>query len=215
MNKSYAVFGLGRYGLTIAKELIKNGADVLAVDINESVVENAKSSVPICKCADVTNKEVLTQLGIANIDTVVIAMASHLEESIMTTMLCKEMGVKKVIVKSATEFNKKILLKVGADKVVIPEYESGIRMAKEILHSGLVDVVDISNKISMLEVEVQDEWVGKNLMELNLRKKHSFNVVAIKIKEEVVTLIDPTMPLEKDMVLLVIADVSKIKKWNK
>ncbi len=215
MNKSYAVFGLGRYGLTIAKELIKNGADVLAVDIDESVVENAKSSVPICKCADVTNKEVLTQLGIANIDTVVIAMASHLEESIMTTMLCKEMGVANVVVKSATEFNKKILLKVGADKVVIPEYESGIRMAKEILHSGLVDVVDISNKISMLEVEVQDEWVGKNLMELNLRKKHSFNVVAIKIKEEVVTLIDPTMPLEKDMVLLVIADVSKIKKWNK
>ncbi|MBQ6816432.1 MAG: TrkA family potassium uptake protein [Clostridia bacterium] len=215
MNKSYAVFGLGRYGLTVVKELIKNGADVLAVDINESVIENAKSSVPICKCADVTNKEVLVQLGIANIDTVVIAMASHLEESIMTTMLCKEMGVKKVIVKSATEFNKKILLKVGADKVVIPEYESGIRMAKEILHSGFVDVVDISNKISMLEIEVQDEWVGKTLMELDLRKKHSFNVVAIKIKEEVVTFIDPSMPLQKDMVLLVIADVSKIKKWNK
>lgn len=210
MNKSYAVFGLGRYGMTVAKELIKNGADVLAVDIEEDVVENAKSEIPLCKCADVTNKEVLTQLGVANLDTVVIAMASHLEESIMTTMLCKEMGVPNVIVKGATEFNKKILLKVGADRVVIPECESGLRLAKEIFHSGFVDVVDISNEISMVEIGVQDEWIGKNLIELNLRKTHAFNVVAIKEEDTVITAVDPSMPLQKDMVLLVIAEVSKI-----
>lgn len=212
MKKSYAVFGLGRYGITVVSELIKNGADVLAIDKDEMVVENAKSSIPICKCADVTNKEVLIQLGIPNIDTVVIAMASHLEESVMATMLCKELGVENVIVKCATEFNKKISLKVGADKVIIPEYESGIRLAKEILHSGFVDVVDISNKISMIEISVRDEWVGKNLIELKLRKKYSFNVVGIKENDQLITDIDPLMPLQKDMTLLVIADVSKIKK---
>lgn len=212
MKKSYAVFGLGRYGITVARELVNNGADVLAIDINDTIVEDVKNIIPICKCADITNKDVLEQLGIKNIDVVVVAMASHLEECIMTTMLCKEMGVPTVIVKSASEFNKKILLKVGADKVVIPEHESGVRLAKEIFHSGFVDIVDISNKISMLEIAVREEWVGKSLMELSLRRKYSFNVVAVKSGDEVSTSIDPNTPLEKGMILLVIADVSQIKK---
>ena len=109
MKKSYAVFGLGRYGRTVVQELLKNGADVLAVDIDDQVVEQSKNDVPVCKCADVTNKEVLTQLGIDNIDVVIIAMANHLEESVMAVMLCKELEVPTVIVKAATEFNKKIL----------------------------------------------------------------------------------------------------------
>lgn len=212
MKKSYAVFGLGRYGTTVVKELIKNGADVLAVDMDESVIENAKNTIPICKCADVTNIDVLTQLGVANIDTVIVAMANHLEESVMAVMLCKELGVPNVVVKAATEFNKKILLKVGADRVVIPEYESGVRLAKEVLHSGFVDVVDLSSKISIIELEVKDEWVGKNLIELDLRKKYSLNVVAIRANGEVTVAVDPNMPLSREMLLLVIADVSNIKK---
>ena len=212
MKKSYAVFGLGRYGTTVVKELIKNGAEVLAVDMDETVVENTKNGVPICKCADITNIDVLTQLGVANIDTVIVAMASHLEESVMAVMLCKELGVPNVIVKAATEFNKKILLKVGADRVVIPEYESGLRLAKEVLHSGFVDIVDLSSNISMVELAVKDEWIGKSLIELDLRKKYSLNVVAIKIGSEVTAAVDPTIPLGPEMILLVIADVSKIKK---
>ncbi len=215
MKKSYAVFGLGRYGRTVVQELLKNGADVLAVDIDDQVVEQSKNDVPVCKCADVTNKEVLTQLGIDNIDVVIIAMANHLEESVMAVMLCKELGVPTVIVKAATELNKKILLKVGADRVVIPENESGIRLAKEVLNSGFIDVVDISNKISMIELEVHENWVGKNLIELDLRKKYAINVVAIKKGEEVIITIDPGMPLTKEMLLLVIADVSQISKLVK
>ena len=212
MKKTYAVLGLGRYGFTIARELVKSGAEVIAIDKNESIINNVKSQIPVCKCADATNIEVLMQLDISNVDTVVLAMASRLEESIMATMLCKELGVPNIIVKSATEFNKKILLKVGADKVVIPEYESGIRLAKEILHSGFIDIVDISNKISMIEIGVRDEWVGKNLIELNLRERYSFNIVAIKVGEEIIANINPSIPLQKDMILIVIADVSKIKK---
>lgn len=215
MKKSYAVFGLGRYGSTVVRELIKNGADVLAVDMNEAIVESAKSDIPICKCADVTSIDVLTQLGVSSIDTVIIAMASHLEESVMATMLCKELGVENVIVKAATDLNKKILVKVGADRVVVPEYESGVRLAKEVLHSGFVDIVDLSNEISMIEIEVRDEWVGKNLIELDLRKKYSFNVVAIKQNGEVLASVDPSMPLSRDMILLVIANVSQIKKFVK
>jgi trk system potassium uptake protein TrkA len=215
MKKSYAVLGLGLYGKTVVHELLKRGADVLAVDVNEQIVENEKSNIPLCKCADVTNVEALKMLGISNIDTVIISMASHLEESVMATMLCKELGVSQVIVKCSTEFNKKILLKVGADRVVIPENESGVRLAKAILNYGFLDMVDISDKVSMAELEMREEWVGKSLIELNLRAKYSINVVAIKKGMDVITSIDPAAPLEKDMVLLVIADVEKLGKLGR
>ena len=133
-KKSYAVFGLGRYGIAVAKELIKNGAEVLAVDINEEVVNNAIAEIPYCKCADVTNEDVIKHLGIANIDVVIISMANYLEASVMATMLCKEAGVNIVVAKCSSEMNRKLLKKVGADRVVFPESESGIRLAKNLLN---------------------------------------------------------------------------------
>lgn len=136
INQTYAVFGLGRYGRSVAKELAKNGAEVVAVDNREAVVNAAISEIPYCKCADVTDPEALRQIGIANIDVVIVTMANHLEASVMATMLCKELGVKTVIAKCATEINCKILTKVGADRVVFPESESGIHLAKNLLSSG-------------------------------------------------------------------------------
>ena len=120
-HKSYAVFGLGRYGLAVAKELVNHGAEVLAVDHDQTIVNSAIADIPFCKCADVTNAEVIDQLGIANIDVVIVAMANNLEASVLAVMLCKEAGVKTVIAKCANETNRKILTKVGADKVVFPK----------------------------------------------------------------------------------------------
>ena len=175
-KKTYAVFGLGRYGTAVAKELVNNGEEVLAVDIDEEKVNESVAEIPFCKCADVTDPEVLKQLGISNIDVVIIAMATNLEASVMAAMLCKEMGVKTVISKCSSEMNCKILSKVGADKVVFPESESGIRLAKNLLSSGFVDIIDISNNVSMVELEVRSEWENKTLLELNLRKKYAINI---------------------------------------
>ncbi len=211
-NKTYAVFGLGRYGSAVAKELVNNGAEVLAVDIDEERVNEAVSDIPFCKCADVTDPEVLKQLGIANIDVVIIAMATDLEASVMATMLCKEMGVKTVISKCSSEMNCKILSKVGADKVIFPESESGIRLAKNLLSSGFVDILDISSDVSMVELEVRDEWENKSLLELNLRKKYSINIVSIIEDGKVNVMIDPEKPLKKTMRLIVIADTAKLRK---
>lgn len=212
INKSYAVFGLGRYGLAVAKELVKNGADVLAVDFDENIVNSAIADIPFCKCADITEPEVLRQLGIASIDVVIIAMATNLEANVMAVMLCKEMGVKTVIAKCYDNMQAKILLKVGADKIVIPERESGVRLAKNILSSGFVDVVELSEDVSLLELDIKAEWVGKNLIELNLRKKYGINVIAIKQGEEVMIDLDPTMPLNNGMKLVIIAHTSKLEK---
>lgn len=212
INKTYAVFGLGRYGTAVAKELVNNGAEVLAVDINEEAVNNAVGDIPYCKCADVTDPEVLKQLGISNIDVAVIAMATDLEASVMATMLCKEMGVKTVISKCSSEMNCKILSKVGADKVIFPEQESGIRLAKNLLCSGFVDILEIDNDVSMVELEVRPEWENKSLLELDLRKKYSINIVSVIEDGKASVIIDPEKPLRRNMRLIVIADTNKLRK---
>lgn len=212
MKQTYAVFGLGRYGRAVAKELVDSGAEVLAVDWDEEIVNAAVEEIPFCKRADITDAEVIKQLGIANIDIVIIAMASCLEASVMATMLCKEAGVKTVIVKCSNEMHRKVLAKVGADKVVFPENDSGIRLAKNLLSSGFVDLIELSDNVSMVELDLKPEWEGKTLLELNLRKKYSINVVAIRQGEDVCINIDPERKLEKPMKLIVIADTEKWKK---
>lgn len=211
-KKSYAVFGLGRYGIAVAKELIKNGAEVLAVDINEEVVNNAIAEIPYCKCADVTNEDVIKHLGISNMDVVIISMADSLEASVMATMLCKEAGVNIVIAKCSNEMNRKLLSKVGADRVVLPESESGIRLAKNLLNFGFADILELSKDVSLIELDIRSEWVGKNLLQLNLRQKYSINVVAITQDNDVHVNIDPQKPLEASMKLIVIGNTSKLSK---
>ncbi|MBO5736280.1 MAG: TrkA family potassium uptake protein [Clostridia bacterium] len=211
-NKTYAVFGLGRYGRAVAKELVDNGMEVLAVDMDQSIVNDAAAYLPICKCADVTDGEVIERLGIADLDTVIICMAGNLEASVMAVTLCKEAGVKTVLAKCANEMHQKILRRIGADEVLFPEKESGIRLAKNLLSSGFIDLISLSKDVSMIEINVKEEWLGKNLVELNLRKKYGFNIVAIKKGEEVDVNINPEQPLEKDTTLIVIANTAKLAK---
>ena len=215
IHQSYAVFGLGRYGMAVARELVESGAEVLAVDRDEEIVNSASAVIPICKCADVTDAETLRQLDIANIDVVILSMASSLEASVMAVMLCKELGVKTVIAKSASEMNCRILQRVGADKVVFPENESGVRLAKSLLSAGFTDIIELSRDVSMLELEVRPEWVGKTLTELSLRRKYSINVVAVVKNSQISVNIDPDKPLEAGMKLIVIANVEKIKRLQK
>ena len=212
VKKTYAVFGLGRYGRAVARELVENGMEVVAVDAEQKIVNDAAAYLPVCKCADVTDPEVISRLGISNIDTVVVCMASNLEASVMAVTLCKEAGVKNVIAKCANEMQQKILLRVGADKVVFPENESGIRLAKNLLSSGFIDMISLSKDVSMIEIDVRDEWRGKNLIELNLRKKYGFNIVAIKKGEKVNVNINPEQPLEEETTLIVIANIAKLGK---
>ena len=211
-KKSYAVIGLGRYGKAVARELLQNGAEVLAIDMDPDVVNAVAKSIPHCKCADVTNPEAIRQLGIADMDAVIIAIASNLESSVMATMLCKEAGVKRVIVKCANPLHQRMLLKIGADEVTFPEHESGVRLAKNLLSAGFVDIAELSDEVSMVEMSVMDEWVGKSLIELSLRKKYSVNVVALRKGDMITTVIDPALPLEKEMELIVIANTAKLQK---
>lgn len=211
-KKTYAVFGLGRYGSAVARELVKNGMEVIAVDSQQRIVNEEAAYLPVCKCADVTDAEVISRLDIGNIDTVIVCMASNLEASVMAVALCKEAGVKTVIAKCSSEMHKKIYLRVGADQVVFPENESGVRLAKNLLTSGFTDMISISRDVSMIEIDVRDEWCGKNLIELHLRKRFGLNIVAVKRGDEVDVNIYPEMVLEPNSTLIVIANNAKLGK---
>ena len=210
-KKTYAVFGLGRYGTSVAKELVDNGMEVIAIDSEEKIVNDAAAYLPVCKCADVTDAEVISRLGIGNIDTVIVCMASNLEASVMAVTLCKEAGVDTVIAKCANEMQQKILLRIGADQVVFPEKESGVRLAKNLLSSGFIDMISLSKDVSIVEIDVRDEWCGKNLIELNLRKKYGFNIVAVKKGKIVNVNINPNQVLDAESSLIVIANTAKLK----
>ena len=212
MKNTYAVFGLGRYGIAVARELVAHGMDVIAVDSDQRIVNAAADELPICKCADITDPDVIRQLGIGNVDVVIVSMANNLEASVMAVTLCKEAGVPTVIAKCANEMHQKILTRVGADKVVFPENESGIRLAKNLLSSGFVDMVSLAKNVSMVELDVKPEWVGKNLIELNLRKKYSINVVALRKGDAVSVDIDPHAALQAEDKLIVIANAEKLAK---
>lgn len=212
IHKTYAVFGLGRYGRAVAAELAAAGAEVLAVDRNQLLVNSAAATIPLCKCADITDPEIYDLLGIGNLDVVIIAIGGHLEASVMAVMLCKEAGVPTVIAKCANETHGKILAKVGADQTIIPEQESGVRLAKNLLSSGFVDMVELTDSVSLLEMEIRPEWVGKTLIDLNLRKKYGINVVALKQGADVSVVVDPAAPLVADQKLVVIADTDKLRK---
>ena len=211
-KKSYAVIGLGRYGKAVARELLQNGAEVLAIDMDPEVVNAVARVIPHCKCADITNIDAIKQLGIADMDAVIIAIASNLEASVMATMLCKEAGVKHVVVKCASPLHQRMLLKIGADQVTFPEQESGVRLAKNLVSAGFVDIAELSDDVSIVELEVKDEWDGKTLVELSLRRKYGINVVGLRKQDKLITNIDPEMILRKEMTLVVIASKQSLKK---
>ena len=214
-NNTFAVLGLGRYGLSVAKTLVSYGVDIIAVDENETVVNAAAEFIPVCKCANITDIDTLRALDIGTIDIAIIAMASNLEETIMAITLCKELGTKKVIAKGANELHRKILLRVGADEVVIPESESGVRLAKNLIGSNFFESISLSEEISIIDVPIPQAWEGKSLIDLELRKKYNVNVIALKEGEKMTIDINPNKKLDKNTKLVILAHANKIKKLSK
>ena len=170
-KKSYAVLGLGKFGRSVAEELARSGADVLAVDIDEEMVHRVSDFVTYAVKADVRDLETIKSLGLGNMDAVVIAITGDTDASVLGTILAKEAGVPFVVAKSQDEIHTRILEKVGADKVIIPEKASGLRTARSIISGKFMDFIELSDRVRMVETPIREEWIGKTLRELNLRQK--------------------------------------------
>ncbi len=214
-TKSFAVMGLGRFGLSVAQELSKMGADVLVIDDDEERVHAISDSVTCAIKADITDAETVASIGLGNMDAVVVAMTRNLDASILGTILAKENGVPLVVAKAQDEMHAKILTKVGADRVIVPEKESGIRIAQNLANGNFLDFFELSDRISMVEIPIRKEWIGKTLLELNFRKTHRINVIAYEeLGRELIVNILPDMPLKEGTIWVTgeIADVSKLAK---
>ena len=203
-KKEFVVFGLGRFGKSVATTLVEGGCEVMVVDANDDKIHEIADYVTYAVRADVTEAESLATLGIGNFDGAVVAIGKNLEASVMVTILVKEMGVPYVLAKAQNELHAKVLKKVGADMVVFPEKETGIRIANNLMMGNFFDAVELSATFSMIELDILPEWIGHSLRDLNLRAKNKINVIAIKRNEQLNINPEADMPLERNDILVII-----------
>ncbi|MBO7335054.1 MAG: TrkA family potassium uptake protein, partial [Lachnospiraceae bacterium] len=178
--KSFVVFGLGKFGQAVADKLLEIGAEVMVVDNDPVVIESYSRKATKAIIAELTDTEAIKALGIGNIECAIVSMGMNLEASLMCTMVAKENGVKWVVAKAGNERMGSVLEKVGADEVIYPESESGIRTARNLIASNFLEYFEVSSDVCLVEMKPKEKWVGKSLRELNLRKKYGINVVAVK-----------------------------------
>ncbi len=193
-DKQFAIIGLGRFGTSVALTLSKSGYEVLAVDANEERVQKFSDEVTHVVQADTTDEASLKALGIRNFDTVVVAIGEDIQANVLTTLLLKEIGVPYIVAKARNELHGKMLEKIGADKVIYPERDMGMRVAHSLVSSNVLDYIELSPNLSLVEVAAPAALRGRSLAEANLRALYGVNVVAIKRGEQIIV---PPLPGEK------------------
>ncbi|MCR5342407.1 MAG: TrkA family potassium uptake protein [Butyrivibrio sp.] len=214
MRKSIAVLGLGKYGLSLAQSMYDMGSDVLIADIDEEKLKESSRFATSAICADLSNEDEVKNLGLKNLDIVVVAMSRNLAASIMSVAVAKEEGVPLIVAKSSSDRMTSILEKIGADKVIIPEEYGGKQSARILSSDTFLDYFQVDNSLSMVEMNPMDKWVGKNLIELNIRQKYNVNVVAIKEGGHWITA-DPKRELRASDQLLIVAERDSLKRIDK
>ena len=212
MNKQYAVFGIGRFGESVAMELQSLGCEVIAIDKDMDRVEHIADSISYAMQADFSDADFLRSLGTRNLDGVVIAESVDLESSIMATVICKEIGVQYVVVKARNERHAEILKKIGADAVISPEKEMGIKLARNLMKANFTDWIALSQDYSIAESRVPKKWLGKSLKELDIRKEYGVSVVGLKENSRVEVNPDPDEKLNENMILILIGANKELQK---
>ena len=188
----FFVAGLGRFGKSVAVTLEKMGYDVMAMDIDEDVVQDLADTLGYVVCADCSDEKNLA--------------------SLMTTLILKDMGVKKIVVKALDPLHGKMLQKIGADKIIYSEKEMGVRVAHNLISPGIVDYIEMENNITILSIHVPEDWIGKSILDIDIRKKYNITVVAIKRKGEMYVNPHPDMQLASDDMLIILGDSESVKR---
>lgn len=183
--KSYVVIGLGRFGMHMALQLASQGCEVLAIDLVKENVQQVADFVTSAVVADIRDKSVLKNLGVHNYDCAVVAIGSDLGASVLATMNLKNIGVPYIVCKALDNTHREVLEKLGADRIVMPEQESAIRTAKGLVSPNVFEYIELSEDCGIIEVTAPKSWVGKTILQLNVRGKFGVNIIAVK-KERVI-----------------------------
>lgn len=212
--KSFLVIGMGRFGTAVAQELTELGQEVLAIDENEEDVQRVAEDVTQAMQGDAQDEAVLRAVGVRNFDCCVVAVGTDMEASILITVMLKELGAKYIVAKARSAVHAKVLERVGADRVVLPESEMGRKLAQRLAHTNVVDFIGVSDEYSILEVHTPKSWVGKSLVQLAVRQKYKVNVLAVRHGEN--GALDaspkPNMAIESNDLLLIMGENKFVDK---
>lgn len=178
--KTYVVIGLGRFGTAVATELCNLGHEVLALDESEDRVQNVADRVTHAVTGDAKDPAVLRALGVRNYDCAIVAVADDVGDSALITMNLKELGVKEVIAKAQSHVHQKVLQKIGVDKVVFPEHETGVKLAQHLSSSNILNFIELSDDFGIVELAAPKVWQGHSISELDVRAKYGVNIIAVR-----------------------------------
>ena len=215
--KQIAVLGLGRFGESLAMALMAMGNQVLGIDIDEVKVSAVEEELTHVAIADMTDANSLRSLGLSNLDVAVVC-TGDIQTSIMATVLLKDLGVQKVVSKAKNVLHEKILCKVGADQVVFPERDMGVRLAHGIADTNVIEFIELSSVYSLAEVFILPEWKGKTLMDADIRVNYGLNVVAIRRQGDIIVSPRASEVMQEGDVMVVIgknADISNLDRHRK
>ena len=215
--KRFVVIGLGRFGGAVATHLYKQGHEVLAIDKDEELVETLADSVTQAVAIDILDEKALYRLGVSNFDAALVTIGTNIQASILTTVILKDLGVKYIIAKAQSDLHAKVLEKVGADKVVFPERDMGIRVANNLTESNVLEYITLSPKYSVLEINTPAVWIGKSISSINIHSKHGVIVMAIKRgdKDDFDILPPADYVIRRDDTLVLIGDNVHLKEIKK
>ena len=209
-DKQYLVIGCGRFGSSVAKKMCQFGYEVMVIDKDEDSINNIAELVTHTAIVDVTEERDLKSIGLGNFDVVIVAISSDIRASIMATVMAKEMGVPKVVCKAKDELQAKVLYKIGADKVVFPERDMGIRLAYNLASENILDQINLDPEYSIMEIVTPQNWVGKTIIELNLRAKYDITVLAVKTQSGLKVMPSPNYKMQEKNILIIIGNTDKI-----
>ena len=204
--KSYLVIGLGLFGAEVARKLCELGCEVLAMDVRNDLVQQVAPEVTHAVVGDGQDKEVLKALGAGNFDCAIIAIGDDLAASVLTTMNLKELGVPYIVCKAKNETHRRVLEKLGVDRVVIPEQENAIRLGRSLHSHNVLEYIELSEEFGILEIPAPGSWVGKTLKELNVRAKLGVNIIAVQNEGKIQVSPAADYAIRKADIMLVLGD---------
>lgn len=215
MKQDFAVIGLGRFGGSVCEELSRQGMEVLALDISEEKINEFRDIASYAVIADATDEVTLKELGIQNIDHVIVAIGDDIQANILTTVILTDLKIEKITVKAQNDYHAKILHKIGVNHVVHPERDMGRRIAHSIMSQNILDYLELSDKHSIVEVKVGKKMLGKTLLNLDIRAKYGCNVIGIKQGEHINVSPTASQVLKRDDVLIIIGADKDLDKFEK
>lgn len=180
MKKNFVVIGLGRFGSAVARELCELGHQVLAMDTDRDLVQSIADEVTHAVVGDGRDPEVLRSLGVKEYDCAVVAIGNDIGSSALVTLRLKEAGVPQVICKAMSHVHQRLLEKIGADRVVFPEHEMGIKVAQGLAHSNILNFIELSPQYGIVEIDLPHGWSGHTIRDLDIRAKYKVNVIAVR-----------------------------------